>query len=250
MAKRNRQKVQERREEKKEARGYQSTEKHEERKKDRVAQRPLIPMNDLQKEYIHNCRTLPVNIAMGFAGSSKTYVPTRIAIEKLLLGEIKRIAIVRPAVSDSKSLGFFAGDKITKCKNWILPVLDTMNEFLGSNYVDYLIENDVILPLPLETIKGMSLKDCFIIVDEAEDLTPKEFVKCVTRIGENSTMVFAGDILQVDIKGENGLQVAAEMAEEDPTLNWGVVNFDRPSDIVRSEAAKNAILALRRKGLM
>lgn len=251
MAKSNRRAVQDRRQEKKEQRGERVIkEKHTARNADIIAQRPLVPLTDLQGDYINYCRSKPVILAVGFPGTSKTYIPTRIAIEKLLLEEVKRIVVVRPAVSDSKSMGFFAGDKVAKCKNWIMPVLDTLNEYLGSSRVDYLIENDVILPLPLETIKGMSLKDSFIIVDEAEDITVKEFVKCVTRIGSNSTMVFAGDIMQVDIRQNSGLATAMEMATEDSTLDWGVINFDRPDDIVRSEASKKATLALRRKGLI
>ena len=197
MAKRNQETVMAARKATKETKGYQQKEKFTEQRRDQVNQRPLVAMNELQKHYIDSCRTKDVVLAIGFAGSSKTYIPTRIAIEKFLLGEIKNICIVRPAVSESKGLGFYAGDKIAKCKNWIMPVLDIFNEYLGATFVDYLIEQDVIRPLPLETIKGMSLKDSFIIVDESEDLTTKEFVKCVTRIGENSTMVFAGDIWQV-----------------------------------------------------
>lgn len=250
MAKRNQESVMSARKERKDVKGYQPKEKFTEQRRDQVNQRPLVAMNELQKHYIDSCRSKDIVLAIGYAGSSKTYIPTRIAIEKFLLGEIKNICIVRPAVSESKGLGFYAGDKVTKCKNWIMPVLDIFNEFLGASFVDYLIEQDVIRPLPLETIKGMSLKDSFIIVDESEDLTVKEFVKCVTRIGENSTMVFAGDIMQVDIKGDSGLAVGFDMAQEDNNLNWATVNFDRPSDIVRSQAAKDAILALRRKGLI
>lgn len=249
MAKRNQRQVVNDRWEKKEQVGRKTSEKHLQNREQQIASRPIKPMNELQSEYLHNCRTRSVNIATGYAGTSKTYIPTRVAIEKLLREEIKRIVIVRPPVSDSKSLGFFGGDKVEKCMNWILPVVDILNEFLGSNNVINLIENDVIVPVPLETIKGCSFRDSFIIVDEAEDLTPKEFVKCVTRIGEGSTIVFAGDILQTDLKSNNGLELALDLAE-DTNLDWGVVDFNRPSDIVRSEAAKQAILALRRIGYM
>lgn len=87
-------------------------------------------------------------------------------------------------MSDSKSLGYFSGDAIEKLKNWIKPVLSIFDEFLGAEYTDYLLKMGRIEGVPLETIKGMSFKRSFIIIDEAEDLTEKEFIKCVTRIGE------------------------------------------------------------------
>lgn len=208
------------------------------------------PLNELQAQYIDMCRTLPIIIASGYAGTSKTYIPTCIAAEKWYLGEIDKIYLVRPAVSSSKSLGFFGGSLIEKSKNWLAPVLDTLYEKLGRNVVDLAIERGQIEPVPLETIKGRSMKNCFIIVDEAEDLCVDEFVKVVTRIGSNATMVFAGDILQSDIQKQNGISLAIQMAQDDPLLEWGFVDFNRPSDIVRSDAARNAILAFRRKGLM
>ena len=143
---------------------------------------PLKPMNELQKEYIHNIRTKEVNFAIGYAGTSKSYIPTVIASDMLRMNEIKKIYLVRPFVSDSKSAGFFAGDMITKSKLWLAPILDTLYERLGRNNVDYYLEKGAIEPVPLELIKGRSFKDAFVIVDEAEDLTEKEFIKCITRL--------------------------------------------------------------------
>jgi len=249
MAKRNKKQVVNDRWEKKEQRGRKTSEQHMDKRKDVINKSPIRPLNDKQKQYLWDCRNKKVNIATGFAGSSKTYIPTRVAIEKLLLEEIERIIIVRPPVSGSQSLGFFGGSKIEKCLNWIMPVVDTLNEFLGSNNVINLIENDVIVPVPLETIKGCSFKNCFIIVDEAEDLTPKEFIKCVTRLGTNSTIVFAGDILQTDLQSKNGLHLAKELIEH-KGLDWGHANFDNYDDIVRDEEVKKTIIALTELGYM
>jgi phosphate starvation-inducible PhoH-like protein len=228
--------------------GRNISEKHLEERKEKFS--AVKPMNDLQAEYIRMCKELPVVIATGYAGSSKTYIPTCIAAEKWYLGEIDKIYLLRPAVSDSASLGFFGGSLIEKSKNWLMPVLDTLYEKLGKSVVDLAIERGDIEPIPLQVIKGRSLKNCFIICEEAEDITQKEFVKIITRGGVNSTLVLAGDILQTDLKGGNGLQLAIELYGENPDLPWGFVDFNRPSDIVRSEAVKKAILALRRKGLM
>lgn len=218
--------------------------------KEKVNNSPLRQMNPLQGQYISDCRNKPVSIGTGFAGTSKTYIPTRVAIEKLMSGHIDKIVIVRPNISDSKSLGFFSGSLEEKISNWIRPVLDIFYEFVGRSETEYLIKQGVIDAVPLEIIKGMSFKRAFIIVDEAEDLTEKEFVKCITRLGEGSTMVFAGDILQCDLKGRSGLALAASMAKDCPALNWGYVDFNRPSDIVRSGNVREAILEFRRRGLM
>jgi|JI7StandDraft_1071085.scaffolds.fasta_scaffold00779_19 phosphate starvation-inducible PhoH-like protein len=212
--------------------------------------KPVKPMNDLQAEYIKMCMELPVIIATGYAGTSKTYIPTCIAAEKWYTGQIDKIYLVRPAISSSKSLGFFGGSLVEKSKNWLMPIIDTLYEKLGKNVVDLAIENGDIEPIPLEVIKGRSLKNCFIICDEAEDLNVPEFIKIVTRGGNNSTLVLAGDILQSDLKENNGLQLAIELYGENPELPWGFIDFNRPSDIVRSESVKKVILALRRKGLM
>lgn len=228
--------------------GREISEKHlEERKNNFVS---VKPMNDLQADYIRMCRELPVVIATGFAGSSKSYIPTCIAAEKWYMGEIDKIYLLRPAVSDSASLGFFGGSLIEKSKNWLMPVLDTLYEKLGKSVVDLAIERGDIEPIPLQVIKGRSLKNCFIICEEAEDITQKEFIKIITRGGVNSTLVLAGDILQTDLKSSNGLQLAIDLYGENPDLPWGFVDFNRPSDIVRSEPVKKVILALRRKGLM
>lgn len=224
------------------------SEKHLEDRKENFVK--VKPMNDLQAEYIRQCQESAIIIATGYAGTSKTYIPACIAAEKWYLNEIDKIYLIRPAVSSSKSLGFFSGSLVEKSKHWLAPVLDTLYEKLGRNVVDLAIERGDIECVPLEVVKGRSMKNCFIICDEAEDLTVAEFVKVVTRIGENATLVFSGDILQTDLKDQNGLALAIEMAKEDPNLPWSFVDFNRPSDIVRSKAAREAILAFRRKGLM
>ena len=249
--KRNQETVVQDRWEKKSESGRVVSDKFADKNEDIINSRPLRPLNQMQAEYIRNCKTKPYNIAIGYAGSSKTYIPTRIAIEMFLRNEIEKIVIVRPAVSDSKSLGFFGGDQLTKSKNWILPVLDVLEEFLGKNRVEYMLAKGDILPVPLETIKGRSLNDSFIIVDESEDLTKKEFIKCLTRLGKNSTMCFCGDILQQDIRGQSGLSFGLDLADDDSLQHlWGVVNFDEHEDIVRSDAVKETIIRLTDMGEM
>ena len=216
-----------------------------------INKKPLRPLNEQQAYYIDNIKRYPYNIATGFAGTSKTYIPTRMAIEMYLRDEIDKIVIVRPAVSDSKSLGFYGGDLLTKSKNWIMPVLDILEEFLGKTRVEYMLIKGDIVPIPLEVIKGRSFNNSFIIVDESEDLTKKEFIKCITRLGENSKMCFCGDILQGDLKIQDGLTFGLKLADDTSLESlWGVVEFDEHEDIVRSVGVKETIIRLTEMGEM
>lgn len=249
--KRNQQQVVEDRWAKKDVNGRVISEKFKESVEEQINKTPLIPQNQQQAEYIHNIKTKPFNIAVGYAGTSKTYIPTRIAIEKYLRGEIDKIVLVRPAISDSKSLGFYGGDLIQKSKNWLLPIMDILDEFLGKSRVEYMLAKGDILPVPLELIKGRSFKNCFVIVDEAEDLSKKEFIKCITRLGTGSYMTFAGDLRQVDIKNGSGLDFGLDLADDEELYDiWGVVDFDDPEEIVRSKHVKRTIIRLTEMGEM
>lgn len=212
--------------------------------------KPLVPMNDLQREYMRliGDKDIKCILCCGYAGSSKTYIPTVIACDLYRTGKIKKIILVRPAISDSKSMGFFGGDLVDKCKNWLAPILDILNDRIGSAAVDIAIKAGDIVCIPLEVIKGRSFQDAFILVDESQDLTIKEFQKVVTRQGKNSKLIFAGDLRQIDLKSTSGLKWGIEMAHKYPELNVGIVDFDRPSDIVREEQVKQWILVFNREG--
>ena len=209
---------------------------------------PLRPMNDLQAEYIRLINTKPLVISTGFAGTSKTYVPTVMACDKLRQGEIDKLYLVRPAVSSSKSLGYFSGDVNQKMSFWLMPILATLYERLGREVVDIYIKHGDISFVPLETIKGMNFgKRSFTICDEAEDITIQEAKSIVTRQG-GGTLVLAGDLEQSALKEGSGLLWLKHMVEKNPLLadTTGFVDFNRPSDIVRSESCKQWILAMRR----
>lgn len=212
---------------------------------------PLVPMNELQAEYIRLINTKKCIISTGFAGTSKTYIPTVIACDKLRSGEIKRLYLTRPNISNSKSLGYFSGDHIQKMSLWLLPILTTMYDRLGRNVVEILIKAGDVQFVPLETIKGMSFgKDTFVIADEAEDLTIAEAKSILTRQG-GCTMVLAGDLEQSALRNDSGLAFIKKMVERYPELEdyTGFVDFNRPSDIVRSQECKAWILAMRKENV-
>lgn len=211
------------------------------------------PKNEKQKIYMDllNDKERPLILATGLAGTSKSYIASYVAARKLHNGEVQNIFIVRPPISDSKSLGFFGGDLLTKCLNWSAPVTNALIEFLGREQVNKYLEEGVIQPIPLEVIKGWTLKKSFTIVDEAEDCNFSEFKKISTRLGEDGTIVFCGDVCQVDLKCESGLAKAVELLKDHPDLfDWSHVDFNNISDIVRSESVKKTISAYRKLGLM
>ncbi len=204
-------------------------------------------MNKKQQNYLYSINSNPLTISTGYAGTSKTYLPTAVACDMMKLNQIDKIILTRPNISTSKSLGFFSGDLIEKMKNWLLPVLDIMNERLGASMVEYCIKVGKIEFVPMEVIKGRSFNRAFILADEAEDLTYDEIKKIITRLGKDSKMVLAGDITQKDLKGESGLSIALNMAKQNPDLNCGWVDFNSPSDIVRSETVKKWILEFNKR---
>lgn len=210
----------------------------------------LRPLNNKQSQYIKLCNAQDIIIQTGFQGTQKTYIPTIIQIRKLLNQEIEKIVLVRPQVSMSKSLGFFQGTVEEKMKQWLGQSLSVFNEVLGESYTDYLIKNQKIIGQPLETIKGMSFKNQFIIIDEAQDITQKEFQIISTRIGEGSTMVFQGDIRQCDLQQDSGLLLGIDMIKGTNMLPWGYIDFDSYDDIVRSDSVREAVIEFVRRGIM
>ena len=127
--------------------------------------------------------------------------------------------------------------------------MQVLIERLGQPVVDIAIKNGDIELIPLEVIKGRSLKDCWVLCDEAEDLTVEEFKKVVTRQGKNSKLILSGDLLQCDLSGKSGLAKGIEMALKYEDLGVSVIDFNRPSDIVRSTQVKKWILAFNREGM-
>ena len=210
-----------------------------------VAVPALQPKTEVQSNFIHYVNSAPVTIATGHAGTGKTYIPTRIASKWLKQKAIDKIVLVRPAASASNSLGFFKGTKEEKMTQWLQPILSTLKEEFSPGQLGYLMNEEVnkIEFCPLETAKGNSWKNAFVIVDEAEDCNLKEIKTLLTRLGEGSTMCICGDISQVDI-ARSGVGDFLKLREKSKVLKDTVkhVDFSDYDDIVRSETVKNIIL--------
>jgi phosphate starvation-inducible PhoH-like protein len=204
-------------------------------------------MNEKQKEYIELLETKPIVIATGFAGTSKTYLPTALSADLYKLGKIDKIIITRPAVSSSKSVGYTSGDFHSKMSMWLGAVIPIFKDRLGTAMLDIAFESGNIEFQPLETVKGLSLNNTWLLVEESSDLTKEEVIKLVTRMGKNSKLVLSGDIRQSELKGDLGLAWLTKFVQRhNLTQNFGFVDFNDVNQIVRSDAVKQFIVALTR----
>lgn len=205
----------------------------------------LRPKNSIQTKYLTYLRKYPVTIATGLAGTGKTYLPTRIACQMFKQNLIDKIILVRPASSASNSLGFFKGTKEEKMAEWIRPILSTLKEEFSPGELKHMMKEEVgsIEFVPLETAKGNSWKDAFIIVDEAEDCNLKELKTLLTRIGNNSTMAICGDISQVDIQ-TSGVGEFLKLRERSQILQESVkhIDFCDYDHIERSAVVRDIIM--------
>ena len=226
--------------------GTKIKEKFLEQRQEEVKSKALVPMNERQKEYIALLNDKPVVVATGFAGTSKTYIPTVMAADLYKLGKINKIIVTRPAISSSMSVGFTSGDFTTKMKSWLGAVLPIFKERLGLAMMDLAIANTDIEFIPLETVKGLSLNNTWLLVEESSDLTKEEIVKLVTRMGKNSKLVLSGDIRQSELRGDSGLVWLTNFLDRHDHLsrNFGYIDFNSTDDLVRSNAVGDFIIAM------
>lgn len=241
--KRTQEQVQAARDEKKQERGRQIKPKFVEQRVEQITARPLVPLNDKQRTYIHLINEFDLVLATGWAGTSKTYIPTVMACDAYLRGDIDKIVFTRPNISNSKSLGMFKGSVVEKMEMWLMPVMNILRDRLGVGGLETAIKNGNIQFVPMEVIKGFSAENCYFIVDEGEDLNREEAKKIVTRQGRNCKMIISGDVSQSELKEASGLKMLFDMIERHPTIHAGTVDFNNINDIVRSEQCKQWVIA-------
>jgi len=152
-----------------------------------------------QSRYLHNIRAHDINFGIGPAGTGKTYLAVACAVDALQRDQVQRLVLVRPAVEAGERLGFLPGDLTQKIDPYLRPLYDALYELLGFEHVAKLIERNVIEVAPLAYMRGRTLNDAFIILDEAQNTTVEQMKMFLTRIGFNSTAVVTGDVTQVDL---------------------------------------------------
>lgn len=207
--------------------------------------KPLVPLTEKQKLFMKLIREKECIVATGVAGSSKSYIPSAMAADMYRLGQIKKIFVTRPAISSSKSLGFFKGSVQEKMECWLGPVISVLKERLGNAAYEIALNKGDLQFIPLETVKGMSFNDSFVIVEEASDLTKEEIVKLVTRIGRGTRMTITGDILQAELNAGAGMKwLSGFVNRNNLDGHFGFVDFNSYDDIVRSGVVKSFLIAL------
>jgi len=166
-----------------------------------------------QTEYLHNIRNHDLTFGIGPAGTGKTYLAVACAVEALQSEKVRRIVLVRPAVEAGERLGFLPGDLSQKVDPYLRPMYDALYEMLGFERVAKLIERNVIEVAPLAFMRGRSLNDSFVILDEAQNTTNEQMKMFLTRIGFGSKAVVTGDITQVDLPSakQSGLRTVIEI---------------------------------------
>lgn len=195
-----------------------------------------------QWNYIDAIRRNAITIGIGPAGTGKTYLAVALAVKALKNKEVERIILTRPAVEAGEKLGFLPGDMQDKVDPYLRPLYDALYDMLGNETFQKYVTRGTIEVAPLAYMRGRTLNDAFIILDEAQNTTPEQMKMFLTRFGFGSKMVITGDVTQIDLPGgkKSGLKQAAYILRN--TSGIGIVNFGE-SDVVRHEIVGAVIRA-------
>jgi phosphate starvation-inducible PhoH-like protein len=198
--------------------------------------------NAHQREYIRNILSHDVNFGIGPAGTGKTYLAVACAVDALERDEVERIILVRPAVEAGERLGFLPGDLVQKVDPYLRPLYDALYEMLGFERVARLLEKNVIELAPLAYMRGRTLNEAFIILDEAQNTTVEQMKMFLTRIGFGAKAVITGDITQVDLPRHqpSGLRHAIEVLTDVAGISF--MHFT-PQDVVRNPLVQRIVEA-------
>jgi phosphate starvation-inducible PhoH-like protein len=195
-----------------------------------------------QLRYVENIRTLDLTFAIGPAGTGKTYLAVACAVEALETAKVRRLVLVRPAVEAGERLGFLPGDLIQKIDPYLRPIYDGLYEMLGFEKVNKLIERSVIEVAPLAYMRGRTLNDAMIILDEAQNTTVDQMKMFLTRIGFGSSAIVTGDVTQIDLppNRKSGLRHVVEVLKDVEGIAF---SFFTARDVVRHPLVQKIVRA-------
>jgi phosphate starvation-inducible PhoH-like protein len=198
-----------------------------------------------QARYLHAIATHDINFGIGPAGTGKTYLAVASAVDALDANRVQRIILVRPAVEAGEKLGFLPGDLTQKVDPYLRPLYDALYEMLGFEKVAKLIERNVIEIAPLAYMRGRTLNDSFVILDEAQNTTVEQMKMFLTRIGFGSVAVVTGDVTQIDLPRHvrSGLRDAIEVLREVSGISF---TFFTAHDVVRHPLVQKIVRAYER----
>lgn len=206
-----------------------------------LAGRSLIkPRGKNQQDYLNRVLQYDINFGIGPAGTGKTFLAVACAVQALERDQVRRIILTRPAVEAGENLGFLPGDLSQKIDPYLRPLYDALYEMLGFEKVSKLIERNVIEVAPLAFMRGRSLNESFIILDEAQNTTCEQMKMFLTRIGFGSTAIVTGDITQIDLPGgrKSGLKHIMEVLEKVKGISFTLFNS---KDVVRHELVQRIV---------
>ena len=195
-----------------------------------------------QRDYLKKILAHDINFGVGPAGTGKTYLAVACAVEALQSEQVRRIVLVRPAVEAGEKLGFLPGDMAQKVDPYLRPLYDALYEMLGFERTEKMIERKIIEVAPLAFMRGRTLNDSFIILDEAQNTTNEQIKMFLTRVGFGSTAVITGDITQIDLPNEkmSGLKHVLKVLKEVEGISF---TFFNAKDVVRHPLVQRIVVA-------
>ena len=211
----------------------------------RTPKKIVRPRGGNQQSYIKNINKYEINFGIGDAGTGKTYIAVAAAVEALLSDKVQRIVLIRPAVEAGEKLGFLPGDLSQKVDPYLRPLYDGLYEMLGIEKTTKLIEKEVIEVAPLAYLRGRTLNNSFIIMDESQNTTVEQMKMVLTRIGFGSQAVINGDLTQIDLPKHitSGLDHVINVLKE--TDGIGITRFSS-NDVVRHPLVRKIIEAYKK----
>ena len=207
----------------------------------------IAPKTVTQKSYVDAIRDHTVTFAIGPAGTGKTYLAMALAVAALSERLVGRIILTRPAVEAGERLGFLPGDMLAKVDPYLRPLFDALYDMLEPDRLNAYMERGTIEVAPLAFMRGRTLNDSFIILDEAQNTTPEQMKMFLTRLGFNSTMIVTGDITQIDLPTDqrSGLVVVRDILQEVTDIDF--INFTG-EDVVRHKLVQQIVAAYSKHG--
>ena len=195
-----------------------------------------------QREYVNQIKHNDLVFGIGPAGTGKTYLAVVMAVNALKSGDIKKIILTRPAVEAGESLGFLPGDLKEKVDPYLRPLYDALHDVLGFEHTTRLIERETIEIAPLAYMRGRTLDDAFVILDEAQNTTPEQMKMFLTRLGFGSKMVITGDVTQIDLpnKTVSGLKSVQKILANIKGISFVYL---KQQDVVRHPVVQKIIAA-------
>ncbi len=208
----------------------------------RLKKKYIKPKSELQCQYVQSIGKKVINFGIGPAGTGKTYLAVAMAVQALENEEVSRLILTRPAVEAGEKLGFLPGDLSQKVDPYLRPVYDALYEMLGFDKVEKLISRHVIEVAPLAYMRGRTLNNAFVILDEAQNTTPVQMKMFLTRIGFRTKAVITGDITQTDLPDnrDSGLMHSLKILEKLDSI--GFIYF-HSEDVVRHPLVQNIVEA-------